>query len=181
MVLLVPIDWLLIAHWLHLSGSSWAKLRSWQGKEGHLPPWTRFKALLALVGIGIFIGWHWYLHWLALVSSVHQSNVLEGRDQLNAQLQMQMREKELKKWKFFSARGGSPKCTRFKWICPQIFLSLKSHILDSNGVWYWSEATKLWSRILFPETSNVSAVEPKRAIWRPSLFTIQYEIWAIET
>ena len=63
MVLLVPIDWLLIAHWLHLSGSSWANLRSWQGKEGHLPPWTRFKALLALVGIG----WHWYLHWLALV------------------------------------------------------------------------------------------------------------------
>ena len=58
------------------------------------------------------IGWHWYLHWLALVSSVHQSNVLEGRDHLNGQLQMQMRERELKKWKFFSARGGSPKCTR---------------------------------------------------------------------
>ena len=154
-------------------GGTSATLNSIRGSVG-----IGWLALVSsLVGIGIFIGWHW----LALVSSVHQSNVLEGRDQLNGQLQMQMREKELKKWKFFSARGGSPKCTRFKWICPQIFLSLKSHILDSNGVWYWSEATKLWSRILFPETSNVSAVEPKRAIWRPSLFTIQYEIWAIET
>ena len=33
----------------------------------------------------------------ASVSWVHQSNVLEGKDQLNGQLLMQMRDKELKK------------------------------------------------------------------------------------
>ena len=65
----------------------------------------------------------------ASVSWVHQSNVLEGKDQLNGQLQMQMRDKKLKKMKVFLGRGegGSPKCTSLN-----IALCVDTHLLKKK-------------------------------------------------
>ena len=91
MVLLVPIGWLLI------NSTLVTFIRIFLSKVEELARQGGTSATLNSIQGSVGIGWHWYLHWLALVSSVHQSNVLEGRDQLNGQLQMQMREKELKK------------------------------------------------------------------------------------